>query len=185
MLKYLILLFFFLLNNAALAIDKNKIIQKLSSIENFVFEFRQTTNQKSEEGTCFIKYPKKIYCEYNNINKKILVSNGKLLAIKNTVNSKSYYLYSLKKTPLEYILNKDYLIKKIKNLEPRNIDDQYINFKINENDNEINIFFDIKSLNLIGWQTEDVYQNLSITFISSLKTNQNISNQLFKIPDRE
>ena len=86
---------------------------------------------------------------------------------------------------MEYILNKDYLIKKIKNLEPRNIDDQYINFKMNENDNEINIFFDIKSLNLIGWQTEDIYQNLSITFISSLKTNQNISNQLFKIPDRE
>jgi hypothetical protein len=30
-------------------------------------------------------------------------------------------------------------------------------------------FFDKKDLNLIGWQTEDIYQNLSITFISSIK----------------
>ena len=30
----------------------------------------------------------------------------------------------------------------------------------------------MKDLNLIGWQTEDIYQNLSITFISSVKKNQ-------------
>ena len=37
------------------------------------------------------------------------------------------------------------------------------------------IFFLIrKDLNLIGWQTEDIYQNLSITFISSVKKNQKI-----------
>ncbi len=77
------------------------------------------------------------------------------------------------------------MIEKIKILKARNIDNQFINFKLNENDNEINIFFDIKSLNLIGWQTEDIYQNLSITFISSLKTNQKIDDRLFKIPERD
>ena len=185
MLKYFIIIFFFLSNSLALAVDKNKIIQKLETIDNIVFEFQQTINEESENGICFIKYPKKIHCKYNDINKKILVSDGKRLVIKKTKNSKAYYLYPLKKTPLEYILNKDYLIEKIKILKARNIDNQFINFKLNENDNEINIFFDIKSLNLIGWQTEDIYQNLSITFISSLKTNQKIDDRLFKIPERD
>jgi len=37
-------------------------------------------------------------------------------------------------------------------------------------------------LNLIGWQTEDIYQNLSITFISSVKKNQEIDSKIFKLP---
>ena len=72
------------------------------------------------------------------------------------------------------MLDKKYLISKIQELEPRNIDNKYLNFKIFENNNEINIFFDKKNLNLIGWQTEDIYQNLSITFISSIKINQKL-----------
>ena len=67
-------------------------------------------------------------------------------------------------------------------LEPRDIDDNYINFKIIENNNEINVFFDKKSLNLIGWQTKDTYQNLSITFISSVKINQKIDKKKFILP---
>ena len=43
-------------------------------------------------------------------------------------------------------------------------------------------FFDKKDLNLIGWQTEDIYQNLSITFISSVKKNQVIDSGIFKLP---
>ncbi len=184
MLKYLIFLIYIFLSTAVWGNDKDKIIKKFEAINNFIFNFEQTTNDRKETGICFIKYPKKIYCKYDDINKKILVSNGKLLVIKNTINSSAYYLYPLKKTPLEYILNKDYLINKIKNLKARNVDNQYINFKLNENNNEINIFFDKNSANLIGWQTEDIYQNLSITFISSLKINQNISDKLFIIPER-
>ena len=44
-------------------------------------------------------------------------------------------------------------------------------------------FFDKKDLNLIGWQTEDIYQNLSITFISSIKKNQEIDGKIFKLPE--
>jgi outer membrane lipoprotein-sorting protein len=79
-------------------------------------------------------------------------------------------------------LDKEYLITKIKILEPRNIDNKYLNFQIFENNNEINIFFDKKNLNLIGWQTEDIYQNLSITFISSVRINQKIDKEKFKLP---
>ena len=67
-------------------------------------------------------------------------------------------------------------------LEPREIDGKFINFKILQNNNEINIFFDKKNLNLIGWQTEDIYQNLSVTFISSVKINEEINDKIFILP---
>ena len=67
-------------------------------------------------------------------------------------------------------------------LEPREIDNKYLNFTIFENNNEINIFFDIKSLSLVGWQTEDIYQRLVVTFISSVKINQEINNKIFFLP---
>ena len=67
-------------------------------------------------------------------------------------------------------------------LEPRDIDDKYINFELIENNNKINIFFDKKNHNLIGWQTEDIYQNLSVTFISSVKINQKIDEKKFILP---
>ena len=94
----------------------------------------------------------------------------------------SYYIYSIKKTPLNLILDKDYLIKKINNLKERIIDNSYINYTIVENNNEINIFFDNKTFNLIGWQANDVYQNLNITFISSVKINQKINQKIFILP---
>ena len=83
------------------------------------------------------------------------------------------------------MLDKEYLISKIEELEPRDIDNKYLNFKIFENNTEINIFFDKKNLNLIGWQTEDIYQNLSITFISSVKTNNKINNKIFILPKND
>jgi outer membrane lipoprotein-sorting protein len=60
-----------------------------------------------------LNYPKKIYCKYQKKN-KILVSNGKSLVIKTKV---SFYRYPLKKTPLNLILDKNFLIKKIKNFK--------------------------------------------------------------------
>ena len=95
-----------------------------------------------------------------------MVSNGKSLVIKTL---SSYYIYPLQKTPLNLILDKDYIIKKINNLNKKIIDDNFINFKFKENENEISIFFSKKSYNLIGWQTIDIYQNLSITYLSSIK----------------
>ena len=59
------------------------------------------------------------------------------------------------------------------------------NYKINENSNEISVFFDNQSFNLIGWQTKDVYQNLNITFLSSVKKNENINKNIFKLPSRD
>ena len=182
MLKVIIILLFFSFYLPGNSSPKDKIISQMKLTNNLNFNFKQTINDKSEDGKCIIEYPKKIFCVYNNANKKNLVSNGRSLVIK-TNNKGSYYRYPLNKTPLEFLLDKEYLISKIKELEPRDIDNKYLNFKIFENNNEINIFFDKKDLNLIGWQTEDIYQNLSITFISSIKQNQEIDKKIFKLPE--
>ena len=161
---FLIILFIISINNVSASI-KDNIIKKLKDVENISFDFEQNINGKIENGNCTIKYPKKIFCKYNLSNQKILVSNGKSLVIKTL---SSYYHYSLKKTPLNLILNKNFLLEKISNLEERNINDQFINYNFIENDNEINLFFDKNTFNLIGWQTIDIYQNISITYLSSI-----------------
>ena len=160
---------------------KEKIIQNLFSINNLTFNFEQNVNGKTENGRCILSYPKKIFCEYNLKNGKVLVSNGKSIVIK---TKSSYYLYPLERTPLNLILNKDFLIKKIKNLNERIIDNKFINFKFYEEDFELNIFFDYSTLDLVGWQTIDIYQNLSITFLDSIKKNQQLSNKLFILPQQ-
>ncbi len=180
--KYFFILFFLVFINNASASTKQKIIENLSNIENLTFNFEQNINGKTENGRCIIKYPKKIFCKYNLKNKKILVSNGKSLVIKSL---SSYYFYPLDKTPLNSILDKNFLIRKIDSSSERIIENKFINYNFSENDSEINIFFDKNTYELIGWQTLDIYQNLSITFISSIIKNQKLKKNLFKIPKQE
>jgi outer membrane lipoprotein-sorting protein len=170
-----------LTSTQVLANSKNNIIENLKSIENISFNFEQNINGKIEDGECVIHYPKKIYCKYNLPNEKILVSNGKSLVIKTL---SSYYLYPLDKTPLNFILDKNFLIKKIDKIEERIVDDKFINFNFTENESEINLFFDRRNYNLVGWQTRDLYQNLSITYLSSINFNKKLNKNLFEIPER-
>ena len=179
MLKYSIILLFLFFFTNTYANNKNRIIENLKNINNLNFKFEQNINGKIENGKCTIEYPKKIFCEYSKSNNKILVSNGRSLVVKTKA---SYYRYPLEKTALNFILDKKFLINKIYDLKERIVDQSYINYTIVENGNEINIFFDKKNYNLIGWQTLDIYQNLNITFLSSIKINQFISENLFKIP---
>ena len=164
------------------ASEKDNIIKNFKEIKNFSFNFEQNINGKIENGICTIEYPKKILCNYDLKNKKILVSNGRSLVIK---TSSSYYIYPIEKTPLNLILNKEFILNQIKNLDERIIDDKYLNFNFSENGNEINIFFDRKTSNLIGWQTLDVYQNLSITYLNSIIKNKKLKKNFFKLPIRE
>ncbi len=178
-----LLLIFLLINwnSVALGSIKENIINILTETRNLSFNFEQNINGKIETGNCVIEYPKKIFCKYKKTKNKIIVSNGKSLVV--ITKNGSYYRYSIKKTPLNYILDKDYLIKEIKNLQERIIDNKLINFTILKDDNEINIFFDINNFNLVGWQTLDIYQNLNITYLSSLKKNQMLKKNIFKLPD--
>ena len=161
---------------------KEKILLNLKNTNNLTFKFEQKINELFERGECTIKYPKKIYCIYDNKKKKIMVSNGRTLVITNEKKS-NYYLYPLNKTPLELILDKNYLINQIEKLEGRNVDDKYYNFTIINENNKINIYFNLKNYNLIGWQTEDIYQNLAVTYIYDLKINSNINERNFILPE--
>jgi len=174
-------LFFLLFSSEVYASIKQEILSNLNEIDNLQFNFEQNINGKVEKGNCIIRYPKKIHCKYNSNNNKVLVSNGKSLVIK---TSSSYYIYPLKKTPLNFLLNKKFIMKKIADSEEKIINEKYVNFSLAEGENKINIFFDINSFNLIGWQTSDVYQNLVITYISSVIKNQKMKKNLFQIPEQ-
>jgi len=179
MIKHLFIYIFLILISNANASNKNKIIENLQNTKNFNFNFEQNINGKIEIGNCTIEYPKKIYCNYKKKN-KILVSNGKSLVIKTIT---SFYRYPLNKTPLNLILDKNFLIKRIQNLKEK-LSETYINFEIVENDSEINIFFDNKTFNLVGWQTKDIYQNINVTYLSSIQINQQINKNLFQLPSQ-
>ena len=176
---FFIILLITFINTKIYASNKENIIKNLTNINNITFNFEQNINGKIENGICTIEYPKKIFCKYDLNNQKILVSNGRSLVIK-TINS--YYIYPIDKTPLSSILDKKFLLKKINDLEERIIDNKFINYNFFENENEINIFFDNKTFNLIGWQILDIYQNLSITYLNSIIKNKKIKKNLFKLP---
>ena len=150
----------------------------MQNTKNLNFNFEQNINGKVEFGNCTIQYPKKIFCKYQK-NNKILVSNGRSLVIKTKV---SFYRYPLNKTPLNLILDKNFLIEKIGNLKEKKSNKDYINFEIVENEAKINVFFDDKSYNLVGWQTKDIYQNVNVTYLSSIQINQQIDQNLFNQP---
>ena len=174
---FLIFFFTFLIFNSK-ADNRDKIIENLNNTSNISFKFEQNINGKIESGNCIIEYPKKMYCAYDK-NNKILVSNGKSLVIK-TISS--YYRYPLKKTPLNLILDKNFLINKISRLKERTIDNSYISYSIIDNENKIDVFFDIISLELIGWQTKDIYQNTVLTLLGPISKNKEIKKKIFKLP---
>ena len=180
MVKYIVIFFLLvLITNSSANNNKKNIIKNLNNTKNLDFNFEQNINGKIENGNCTIEYPKKIFCEYAKSNNKILVSNGKSLVIKTIT---SYYRYPLEKTALNFILDKDFLISKINALEERIVDSSFINYTIKEKDNEINIFFNKETFDLIGWQNTDIYQNFNITYLSSIRKNRIILKDIFELP---
>ena len=173
---------FFFIQTTVKASNKENIVKKLSTINNLSFNFIQTIGEKDEEGECVIKYPKKIFCKYKKRNNKIIVSNGNSLVIK---SKKQYYRYPIKTTPFEYLLDKKFLIEKINSSELNEIENKYLFIQIVENNNNINVFFNKKNFTLVGWQVEDVYQNLAVTYIFDLKSNKKINKKIFNLPKND
>ena len=178
MLRVLFLVCLISLSSEVNANNKDQIINKLKNTSNLNFNFEQNINGKVELGNCTIQYPKKMFCEYDKKN-KVMVSNGKSLVIKSNL---SYYRYALNKTPLNFILDKNFLLKKISELNEEIINNSLIKFTIKENEQLIDIFFDINNYELIGWQTIDIYQNTAVTLLYSIKSNQVIDEKIFKTP---
>ncbi len=178
--KILIFIIFFLFNNLANASIISQIINNFDSTESMKFDFVQTINGKVEKGNCTIVYPRKIFCEYISFYNKILVSNGKSLLINSDKNNQ-YYRYSLDKTPLNLILDKKFIISKLHQLKLDENYPFYYAFNIDYENNSIKVFFNKNDLNLIGWETIDIYQNIVQTFISDIKKNVSVNNNIFNI----
>ena len=179
--KYLIFVFLLLIISNAHSSSNQKIINHLKNINSLEFKFTQRIdNNNIEKGECVVLYPKKIMCKYYDIYNKILVSNGKSLII-NSDKIKNFYRYSLDKTPLNVILDKEFLISRMNDIKEDESYPFYYVYKFNYENIFIKVFFDKKNLDLIGWETTDIYQNLVQTFISDIKTNIDVEENVFSI----
>ena len=178
--KKLILFFFILSTSSVQGSIKSQIVSNLISTDSLKFRFEQKISEKVETGECIIHYPKKIFCEYDDFYRKVLVSNGKSLLINSNRNNQ-YYRYSLDKTPLNLILDKEFIISKINSLNKEAKINELYKFKLDYQNLDIVIYFDEKTLNLVGWTTIDIYQNKVETKLSDIETNVFVDEEKFVI----
>ncbi len=179
--KYIIFLFIFFFNTNSHSSSNQKIINHFENISSLQFKFTQRINNNNiEKGECIILYPKKIFCKYYDIYNKILVSNGRSLVI-NSDKIPNHYRYPLDKTPLNFILDKNFLISKMKEADDDKNYPFYYVFNFEHESNLIRVFFDKVSLDLIGWETKDIYQNLIQTFLSDININIDVEEKIFSI----
>ena len=172
-----LILFFFLIFSQKQAFTDPKIIKKISETENFEFDFEQLINDKKETGNCIISFNNKMICKYDG-TRKIIVSNGKTLLIKNK-NSNFANTYKTENTYFKYFLNKGFLISKIEG----NVVEEEQNFllSINDQSNRLNIFFDKNNHLIKGWETIDLYGNKVRTNIVVKNINQELSDSIFNL----
>ena len=181
---YILFTYLFSVTDAFADLQKN-IINKLTSTKTLSFNFKQKIAEKEEVGNCFIKYPLLMKCNYQNLKKKTLISNGKTVAIIKKKYKKIYY-YPIKATPLFTILNKEKILNLIKNNKPTKIGLNTVEFEfIDKKSNKLKILFDKNTLEFKGWETKDAYSNSVSFLISNLKTNNQIVDDFFKIPKEE
>ena len=185
---------FFLLNiffiylfsvSASLADLQKNLINKLTATKTLSFDFKQKISDKEEMGNCFIKYPLLMKCNYQNLKQKTVISNGKTVAVIKKKYKKIYY-YPIKATPLFFILKKEKIINLIRKNKPTKINSSLIEFEfIDKKTNRIKILFDKNSLEFKGWETKDSYSNNVSFTINNLKTNNQIVDDFFKIPNEK
>ena len=171
--------------NTSLADLQNDLINKITATKTLSFNFIQKIANNVEIGHCSIKYPLLMKCNYKNLKQKIIISNGRTVAVIKKKYKKIYY-YPLKTTPLFTILNKQKILNLIRNNKPTKIDSNVIEFElVNKKLDKLKIFFDKNSLEFKGWETIDVYSNNVSFIINDLKTNKIIEDEFFKIPKEE
>ena len=181
-LLFKIFLFYLFFTNIARSDMQELLVNDLEATRTLSFNFKQKIAEKEEEGNCYIKYSLLMKCKYINSKQKILISNGKSVAIIKKKYKKIYY-YPLESTPLFIILDKNKILHLIKNNKPTKIDSSVIEFEfVDVKSNKLKIIFDKKTLQLKGWETEDAYSNNVSFQISNLKKNNQIVDSFFKIP---
>jgi outer membrane lipoprotein-sorting protein len=178
--KIFLIIFFLLFSFNLSANEKTKIISQLKSLNSLEFTFNQIINDKTEKGSCLLEFPGKLKCEYFDDKKKELIINKKRLAITQKRYDKTYY-YPISKSPFLNILYKEKLLEIVKagEIEKEN---QIIKLTYLD-ENEINVLFDRKTLDLKGWKIIDQYNN-SINFsLNIISKNDIYQKGTFKIPE--
>ena len=175
----LFLIFFFLSVNLS-ADEKDQIVTQLNNLNSLEFTFDQVVNDKTEKGSCLLKFPGKLKCDYFDNKKKELIINKKRLAITQKRYNKTYY-YPISKSPFLNILYKDKLLEIVKSgkleLTEKIIKLVYLD------ENEITVFFDKKTLDLKGWQIIDQYNNNINFSLNVVAKNDVFKKGTFKIPE--
>ena len=166
--------------NIVLADLQKNLINKLTATQTLTFNFKQKIADKEEIGNCFVRYPLRMKCNYKNSKGKIIISNGKTVAILKK-KYKKIYLYPIKSTPLFFILEKEKIINLIRKSNSYELNSDLIGFIFSDKKtNKVKIIFDRNSFELKGWETNDSYSN---------KVNFEINNQIlddfFKIPQEK
>jgi len=184
---FLLNIFFIYLFSASVSLAdlQKNLINKLTATKTLSFDFKQKISDKEEVGKCFIKYPLLMKCNYQNLKQKIIISNGKTVAVVKKKYKKIYY-YPIKLTPLFFILKKEKIINLIRKNQPTEINASFIEFEfIDQKTNKVKILFDKNSLEFKVWKAKDsYYYDVSFT-INNLKTNNQIVDDFFKIPKEE
>ena len=190
MLKKIIFLFqifliYFLSINISFADLQTNLINKIISTETLSFSFKQKIAEKEEVGSCVIKYPLLMKCDYKNFKQKSIISNGRTVVVIKKKYKKIYY-YPVKATPLFTILQKSKILNLVRNNRPTKINSGLIEFEfIEKKSNKLKIFFDKTTLEFKGWETKDAYSNNVSFTILDLKTNKIIDDGFFKIPNEK
>ena len=190
MIKKIIFLFqifviYFFSINISFADLQTNLINKITATKTLSFNFKQKIAEKEEVGRCVIKYPLLMKCDYENFKQKSIISNGKTVAVIKKKYKKIYY-YPIRTTLLFTILQKEKILKLIRNNKPTIINSNLIGFGLIEKKlNKFKIFFEKNSLEFKGWETKDAYSNNVSFIISNLKTNMIIDDKFFKIPKEE
>ena len=170
--------------NYSVAYIQKEIINKLTSIRTLSFNFTQTIANKKEIGNCYIKYPLLMKCNYKNLKQKVIISDGKRIAIFKK-KYKKIYLYPIKTTPLFFALKKDEIINLVRKNKPNEINQDLVAFKDFKKNKNIIIFFDKNSFEFKGWETKDIFSNNVTFIINKLKINNQIVDSFFKIPQEK
>ena len=177
-------IYFFSINISFADLQKN-LVNKITATKTLSFSFKQKIAEKEEVGSCIIKYPLLMKCDYENFKQKSVISNGKTVAVIKKKYKKIYY-YPIKTTPLFTILQKEKILNIIRHNKPNKINSSLIEFElIRKKASKLKIFFDKNTLEFKGWKTKDAYSNNVSFIISNLQTNKIIKDEFFKIPKEE
>ena len=169
--------------NVSLADIQKKLINQITATKTLTFNFTQKIEDQIETGTCFIKYPLLMKCNYKNLKQKTIISNGSTVAVIKKKYKKIYY-YPIKSTPLFFILKKEKILNLVRKSKPKEINSNLIKFVfINKKKVKIEIMFDKNTLEFKGWRTKDIYSNNVNFIVSNLEINNQIVDDFFKIPN--